>query len=118
MHTRALAQLTTARFVGIIANMDAVLIFQLKKLVEDEFILEMVVWKVPESISGSDHLYKYRFFFGTHGRRIIGYDNERGKGDHRHHEGAESSYAFHGLRALRHDFEEDVEKWLTSSKER
>ncbi|HEX9877116.1 MAG TPA: DUF6516 family protein [Gammaproteobacteria bacterium] len=44
----------------------------------------MVIWKVPKPVEGSLHPYKYRLFFGRPGERIVGYDNERSKGDHRH----------------------------------
>jgi hypothetical protein len=50
-------------------------------------ILEMVIWQVPEPVEGSVHRYKrykHRLFYGRSGRRIVGYDNERSKGDDRH----------------------------------
>ncbi|MGV1776811.1 toxin-antitoxin system TumE family protein [Agrobacterium fabrum] len=51
-----------------------------KTVLPDDAIVEIFVWKVPEP--GSPHLPKYRLF-GKDGRRIVGFDNERGKGDHR-----------------------------------
>jgi len=41
---------------------------------------------------------------------VIGYDNERGKGDHRHIGGKEEFYAFTTVDALIADFIADVEK--------
>jgi hypothetical protein len=38
----------------------------------------------------------------------VGYDNERGKGDHRHYQGAEVAYAFTGVEQLMADFWSDV----------
>lgn len=38
---------------------------------------------VPEPVPGRTHLFEYRVFYGKDGRRIVGFDNERGKGDHR-----------------------------------
>ena len=38
----------------------------------------------------------------------MGYDNERGKGDHRHSEGAETSYEFTSVEQLMVDFWSDV----------
>ncbi|HEX3527625.1 MAG TPA: DUF6516 family protein [Thermoanaerobaculia bacterium] len=32
----------------------------------------------------SRHWYKYRLYYGAAGRTHVRYDNERGKGDHRH----------------------------------
>ena len=41
---------------------------------------------------------------------MIGYDNERGKGDHRHVDGQEEPYLFKGWEALIDDFLADVAK--------
>jgi hypothetical protein len=46
-------------------------------------ILEMVLWEVPGPVRGSEHGLKYSLFYGTGKARLIGYDNEAGKGDHR-----------------------------------
>jgi hypothetical protein len=43
-------------------------------------------------------------------RRIFGYDNERGKGDHRHHRGREEPYRFTSVEKLVSDFLADVAK--------
>ena len=50
----------------------------------DGAIMEMTIWEVPTPVSGSTHLLKYSLFYGRPGQRLVGYDNERGKGDHRH----------------------------------
>jgi len=54
----------------------------------------MVVWKVPHSVPPSEHGYKYRAVYVKDGVRIVGFDNERGKGDHVHLEGRELPYLF------------------------
>ena len=54
---------------------------------DDGVILEMVIWRLPKPLRGSNHSYKYRLFFGRPGTRIVGYDNENTKGDHRHYNG-------------------------------
>ncbi len=59
---------------------------------------------------GSQHLYKYRLYFGRHGVRLIGYDNERGKGDHHHFYGEERRYEFVSVDVLLEDFFVQVEK--------
>ena len=74
--------------------MAAELIYSIKRVFTDGAILQAVVWKLPVPVPGSSHAYKYRLFYGFPGRRILGYDNERGKGDHRHVEGVEEPYAF------------------------
>ena len=67
------------------------------------------VWSVPEPVPPSGHVFKYRLVYIINGERIIGYDNERGKGDHRHHRGVETPYSFHSIERLLADFLADVE---------
>jgi len=43
------------------------------------------------------------------GNRVIGYDNERGKGDHRHYGDTETPYQFISIEKLLSDFKADVE---------
>ena len=88
--------------------MKAALIIRDRLLFADGHILELVVWSVPEPVPGSVHTLKYRLFYGRPGQRIIGYDNERGKGDHRHRHGREEPYRFVSLERLLDDFEADV----------
>lgn len=71
----------------------------------------MVVWRVPEPVPPSSHRFKYRLVFVRGDERIVGYDNERGKGDHRHLQGRELSYVFVGVEALIRDFLADVERF-------
>jgi hypothetical protein len=59
----------------------------------------------------STHSYKYSLFYGTAGSRRVGYDNERGKGDHRHIGEREEAYVFITLEKLLDDFRRDVEEW-------
>ena len=40
------------------------------------------------------HGYKYRAVYAVNGVRVIGFDHERGKGDHRHINGDERPYRF------------------------
>lgn len=68
----------------------------------------MKLWHVPRQVPGSDHELKYSLFYGAEGRRMVGYDNEKGKGDHRHYEGREEPYRFTSPEALISDFLADV----------
>jgi hypothetical protein len=45
---------------------------------------ELVLWRVPVSIAGSAHPFKYRLAFIVEGVCVLRYDNEVGKGDHKH----------------------------------
>lgn len=90
--------------------MAAAPIFRLKYRFDDGAIVQMVIWRVPRAILGSEHEFKYRLYFGKEGERIVGYDNERGKGDHRHAHGREMPYRFTSPERLIADFLADVEE--------
>lgn len=78
---------------------------------DDGTILEMVIWRVPKPVQGSKHGYKYRLFYGRPGKRLVVYDNERPKGDHRHVEGREERYEFRDVETMIRDFLADIERW-------
>jgi hypothetical protein len=44
----------------------------------------------------------------------VRYDNERGKGDHRHIGGKEEPYVFSSIDRLLDDFERDIRDWSSS----
>lgn len=83
-------------------------IFRDRRVFEDGYLIEIVIWQVPEPVPPTDHSFKYRLFYGRRGERLVGYDNERGKGDHRHLGDAEESYVFSTIAQLLNDFERDV----------
>lgn len=85
------------------------LIYRHYQVFDDGAIIEAVIWDVPRAVPGSSHLYKYRLFYGYPGQRVIGYDNERSKGDHRHFRDTEESYNFTTPEQLIDDFLADVE---------
>ena len=74
-------------------------------------ITELRIWKLPEPVPPCEHRYKYRLAYVVCGKRVIGFDNERGKGDHCHIGGAERPYVFVGPDQLIEDFVEEVVKW-------
>ena len=39
---------------------------------------------VSKPVPPSDHGFKYRLVYVVDGERVVGYDNEAGKGDHKH----------------------------------
>lgn len=90
--------------------MKAVIVRRSKNLLSDGAILEMVIWRVPEPVKGSSHDFKYRLYYRRDGKRIVGYDNERLKGDHRHLDGHEETYTFTTVDALVRDFLADVQR--------
>jgi hypothetical protein len=88
--------------------MNAELLFYQRIVYDDGAIVEMVIWRVPSPVLASTHDLKYSLFYGRPGVREVGYDNERGKGDHRHIRGVESSYDFTSAEQLMIDFWSDV----------
>jgi hypothetical protein len=90
--------------------MRAELIFRSKDVLTDGAIVEMIIWKVPVAVPPSTHAYKYRLFYGVNGVRVVGYDNERGKGDHCHLDGKEHSYKFTTPERLVADFMDEIGK--------
>jgi hypothetical protein len=93
----------------MIANVKAELLQRDRFDFDDGAIVEMVIWRVPVPVEGSAHTYKYRLFYGRPGKRIVGYDNERTKGDHRHRDGREEAYVFKDVETLVRDFLADIE---------
>lgn len=74
--------------------------------------IELIIWRLPRKLPGSRHPYKYRLALVSHGVCVVRYDNEAGKGDHRHVEGWEEPYLFTDLDTLIADFREAVKEYL------
>ena len=72
---------------------------------------ELVLWRVPEPVTGSAHQFKYRLAYVVEGECVLRYDNESGKGDHRHMGGKETTYVFVSVDQLLDDFLADVARW-------
>jgi Family of unknown function (DUF6516) len=66
--------------------------------------------RVPSPVPPTTHELKYSLFYGRAGIREVGYDNERGKGDHRHFQGIEIAYGFQTVEQLLVDFWADVRR--------
>ena len=60
---------------------------------------------------GLIHRFKYRLALVADSVCVLRYDNEAGKGDHRHIGRAENSYQFADPETLLADFWNDVEAW-------
>lgn len=88
----------------------ATLLLETKSVFEDGAILQMRIWLVPSPVRGSAHGLKYSLFYGRDGVRLVGYDNEAGKGDHRHFGRHEEAYVFTTPEQLIADFRADVER--------
>ena len=73
---------------------------------------ELVVWRVSAPVRGSAHAYRYRLALVVGGKCALRYDNEAGKGDHRHVGDDEQEYRFKSAEQLLADFWRDVEEML------
>lgn len=83
-------------------------IFSRRVVIAPHAFAELVAWEVPVPVSGCTHRYKYRLAFVVNGVCALRYDNEQGKGDHKHLGDAEMPYAFSTPAQLVADFWNDV----------
>lgn len=91
--------------------MKAKLIYREKFIYVDGAIREMVLWQVPGKPAEKPYSLKYRLYYGlADGTPLLHYDNETGKGDHRHREGREEPYEFTDVETLVADFLKDIDK--------
>lgn len=95
--------------------MKARLLARTKEVRDDGAIVEVVVWQLPEPLPPCTHRFKYRLYFGSGNSSRVRYDNELGKGDHRHLNEAETPYNFITVEQLLDDFERDVAHWSQES---
>jgi hypothetical protein len=87
------------------------LLVRTKEVRDDGSIVEVVVWELAEPVPPSAHRFKYRLYYGAAGVVRVRYDNERGKGDHRHIGEREEDYRFTTVDRLLDDFERDISNW-------
>lgn len=91
--------------------MKAATLVRRRVVVAADAFVELVIWHVPQPVPLSAHLFKYRLAYVVKERCVLRYDNEHGKGDHRHTETTEEPYAFSTPDQLMADFETDVAEW-------
>ena len=91
--------------------MKARLLLDTKTVLSDGRIIQRKIWHLPEKNDDYVHGFKYSLYCGLNGKTIVRYDNEKGKGDHRHigpYE-TEMPYSFVSLAKLLTDFAKDIE---------
>ena len=91
-------------------NRRAILIQNRKLELNGGMVIQIKVWRLPHPSKERPHGLKYSLFYGRKGERIISYDNEAGKGDHRHYREREEPYLFNTMEKLIADFWDDVRK--------
>ena len=87
------------------------LLFHEKVVRADGTIIELIIWRLPRATPDRSHGLKYRLYCGRGRKCLVRYDNESGKGDHRHVEGREEPYRFISVAKLRRDFETDIRNY-------
>jgi hypothetical protein len=91
--------------------MKAELLIDERHVLDPRMFVEIVVWQLPRPARGSAHRFKYRLALVVDGVCLLRYDNETGKGDHRHVHEVEEPYVFSDADTLLADFWRDVEEW-------
>jgi len=92
--------------------MPAELLLDERHVLSESAFVELVVWRVATPVRGSRHEYRYRLALVVGGECVLRYDNEVGKGDHRHVRDKEHEYRFKSAEQLLGDFWSDVEEML------
>jgi hypothetical protein len=93
------------------SNMKATQLVSTRLLYSESAFAELVLWRLPRPLEGSAHGFKYRLAYIVRGKCVLRYDNELGKGDHRHVGQIESAYTFTTPEKLIADFQHDIERW-------
>jgi hypothetical protein len=91
--------------------MAATLMLDERHLLSENIFVEIVVWRLSSPLSGSRHAFKYRLALIVKGFCVMRYDNESGKGDHKHIGGEEIPYVFTTSETLLDDFWTEVDNW-------
>lgn len=89
-------------------NMKAVELICSRILYSEFAFAELALWRLPKPLEGSSHKFKYRLAYVVRGECVLRYDNETGKGDHRHFDGKESAYVFTTPQKLVADYQNDI----------
>jgi hypothetical protein len=87
------------------------LLLRERLIVGDNRFADIVIWQVPSPVAGSPHTFKYRLAFIADDVCVLRFDNETGKGDHKHVGTEERPYVFISLQQLVNDFWSEVDEW-------
>ena len=91
--------------------MKATQLLHVRIVYSEEAFAEMVMWQLPKPVAGAAHRYKYRLAYVVRGVCVLRYDNEVGKGDHRHVGEKQGAYIFTTPERLMADFQRDIARW-------
>lgn len=91
--------------------MSARLLLDERHVIADDAFVEIVIWHLSSPPEGSLHKLKYRLALVVDGDCVLRFDNEAGKGDHKHIGKKEVPYRFISPQTLIEDFWSEVDKW-------
>ena len=91
--------------------MKATELFRQRIIFAENRFAELVLWRLPKPVVGSRHSFKYRLAYVINEVCVLRYDNEAGKGDHRHVGTRQMPYVFVSIDRLLDDFLADVAAW-------
>lgn len=92
-------------------NTRAQLIFRRRIELAESRFADLVIWRLAWPVAGSRHPFKYRLAYVVNDICVLRYDNEAGKGDHRHLGQQETPYHFVSVQQLQEDFIHDIRRW-------
>jgi hypothetical protein len=98
----------------MLRTMRARLLLNERHQIRSDAFVALRVWQVPRLVSGSAHDNKYALAHIVAGMCVLRYDNEAGKGDHRHIGAVETPYDFTTSEQRLADFWDDVDRWRPS----
>ena len=79
----------------------------------DGSLVSVVVWLLPEPSDERPHGLKYRLnYCRSDGTTLVRYDNEKGKGDHKHIGAEQEPYTIKDIDTLLDDFWRDIDEIL------
>ncbi len=90
------------------------LLLRERRVLNESSFAEIVIWELPRRLRGSPHRFKYRLAFIVDEVCVLRFDNEVGKGDHKHIGDEQVAYAFVSLLQLLTDFWDEVDRWRPS----
>jgi len=93
--------------------MRAVILLRTRLTLSETSFVDIRIWQVPLPVRASAHRFKYSLALVSDALCVLRYDNEAGKGDHKHNGTEQIAYAFESLEKLQDDFWKDVDRWMT-----